>query len=209
MPPNAARIVKRPQKGRLRGRAAGSLIGAPSGGGRLGSAGPGEWREMAVIAFARPVQIETEFRAHELPSTGPAPAGGSPDARYYRCNRDRRCGCARRRPRSRTTATPGMAARRSSPCIREFDRCEPDPAKIADQMVADHPRRCRLPRRRRSRRELGAEPSSAFSSTTPAKTQLPSAMTLPERITSANLSPSRPVSPELPWSIRNTIAAVQ
>src|SRR5262249_27223498 len=37
--------------------------------------------------------------------------------------------------------------------------------------------------------------SSARSSTTPAKIQFPSAMTLPERITSANFSPSRPVLP--------------
>ena len=51
--------------------------------------------------------------------------------------------------------------------------------------------------------------SSARSSTTPAKIQLPSAMTLPERITSANFNPSRTISPYFPASIRNTSPAVQ
>ena len=51
--------------------------------------------------------------------------------------------------------------------------------------------------------------SSARSSTTPANTQLPSAMILPERITSAKQSPDRSVPPRCPLSIRKISAAVQ
>jgi hypothetical protein len=48
---------------------------------------------------------------------------------------------------------------------------------------------------------------SAVSSTTTAKTQSPSAITLPERSTKANLQPSSRVGPKLPSSMRKTSTA--
>jgi hypothetical protein len=50
---------------------------------------------------------------------------------------------------------------------------------------------------------------SARSSRTTPKIQLPSAITRPERIRKAKLSPSSRIAPERPSSMRNTIAAVQ
>ena len=44
--------------------------------------------------------------------------------------------------------------------------------------------------------------SPAFSSITPPSTQLPSAITLPERITSAKARPSSTISPQCPRSMR-------
>jgi hypothetical protein len=89
----------------------------------------------------------------------------------------------------------GYRGRAPEPLDANLDRLELDPAEVADEVLANE-----------RRRAAGFAPTMAASavrcrslaraSTTPAKIQLPSAITRPERITSANLSPSSLVSPE-------------
>ena len=101
----------------------------------------------------------------------------------------------------------GDRGRALEPLDVNLDRLELDPAEVADEILADERRRAAgFPTMVASAVRWG---SFALSSTTPAKIQLPSAITRPDRITSANLSPSSWVSPKWPSSIRNTITAVQ
>src|SRR6516165_9335911 len=90
----------------------------------------------------------------------------------------------------------------------ELDRPERDPPKIADQMLADESWRTAgfaTDDRSQGRTLRIVGPLVDYAGKDP----VPSAITLPERITSANFSPSSVISPYLPPSIRNTNAAVQ
>ena len=94
------------------------------------------------------------------------------------------------------------------PVDDEFDRPEFDAAKIANQMLADQPgRAARLAADdRRERLALGRVGTVVDD---PGESQLPSAMTRPERIKRANLRPARATAPKLPSSTRNAMTAMQ
>ena len=181
---------------------------APVPGARASPTPPRQMARNARCCPCPPCRGRARSRAHAVARRAPEPDAGRPDAPCCRYRTARRCGCAMARPRSRTTAHRESTTERFSPSILNSIGLNSTPRKSLTRLlrimpggppaspptIADNAARCA---------------ASARSSTTPANTQLPSAMILPERITSAKHSPARSVPPRCPLSMRKISAAVQ